>query len=134
MQFNRFTTKAQEALFKAQEIASSRGQFQVDTIHLLASLIRQEESVIITILNKMEVNTELLKAQAERVIEGQEKKQSNVPFGQVYVTQELARVFEKSVQIAAALKDEFISTEHLFLALVEVESKTQAILADFGIS
>lgn len=134
MQFNRFTTKAQEALFKAQEIASSHGQFQVDTIHLLASLIRQEESVIITILNKMEVNTELLKAQAERVIEGQEKKQSNVPFGQVYVTQELARVFEKSVQIASALKDEFISTEHLFLALVEVESKTQAILADFGIS
>ena len=63
MQFNRFTTKAQEALFKAQEISSAYGQFQVDAIHLLASLVRQEESVVVTILNKMEVNTELLKAQ-----------------------------------------------------------------------
>src|SRR3989339_2077512 len=133
MQFNRFTTKAQEALFKAQEISSAHGQFQVDTIHLLASLVRQEESVVVTILNKMEVNTELLKAQTERVIETQEKKQGNIPFGQVYVTQELARVFEKSVQIAGALKDEFISTEHLFLALAEVESKAQSILTDFGV-
>ena len=134
MQFNRFTTKAQEALFKAQEISSAHGQFQVDTVHLLASLIRQEESVVVTILNKMEVNTELLKAQTERVIETQEKKQGNIPFGQVYVTQELARVFEKSVQIAGALKDEFISTEHLFLALAEVESKAQSILTDFGVA
>src|SRR3990170_1288866 len=133
MQFNRFTTKAQEALFKAQEVASTHGQFQVDTVHLLASLVRQEESVVVTILNKMEVNTELLKAQTERVIETQEKKQGNIPFGQVYVTQELARVFEKSVQIAGALKDEFISTEHLFLALAEVESKAQSILTDFGV-
>ncbi len=129
MQFNRFTTKAQEALFKAQEIASSHAQFQVDTVHLLAALIRQEESVVSTVLFKLGVNMEALKGEVERLIDTGEKSQTNIPFGQVYVTAELAKVFEKSIQIAAVLKDEFISTEHLFLALLEVETKTKSVLS-----
>jgi len=133
MQFNRFTTKAQEALFKAQEIASAHAQFQVDALHLLASLIRQEESVVTTILAKLEINVELLKSQTERDIETLERSPTNVPFGQVYVTQELAKVFEKSTHISALLKDEFISTEHLFLALLEVDSKAKSILTAFRV-
>ena len=133
MQFNKFTTKAQEALFKAQEIASAHTQFQVDALHLLTSLVRQDESVVATILAKLEINIELLKAQAEHDIEKLEKAQTNIPFGQVYVTQELAKVFEKSTQIASLLKDEFISTEHLFLALLEVDSKAKMILSAFKV-
>ncbi len=133
MQFNRFTTKAQEALFKAQEIATSRGQFQVDTVHLLAALIRQEESVVPTVLNRLGINMEMLKGQTEHAMDAGEKSQANIPFGQVYVTTELAKVFEKSVQIASALKDEFISTEHLFLGLLEADSKAKAILTAFQI-
>ena len=83
MQFNRFTTKAQEALFKAQEIASSHAQFQVDTVHLLAALIRQEESVVSTVLFKLGVNMEALKGEVERLIDTGEKSQTNIPFGQV---------------------------------------------------
>lgn len=134
MQFNKFTTKAQEALFKAQEIASSHAQFQVDTVHLLAALIRQEESVVSTVLAKIGVNTEMLKGQVEHAIDVGEKSQANIPFGQVYVTADLAKVFERSIQIASVLKDEFISTEHLFLALLEVDSKAKNILAAFQIS
>jgi len=134
MQFNKFTTKAQEALFKAQEIASSHAQFQVDTVHLLAALVRQEESVVSTVLAKVGVNTEMLKGQVEHAIEIGEKSQANIPFGQVYVTADLAKVFERSIQIASVLKDEFISTEHLFLALLEVDSKAKNILSAFQIS
>ena len=133
MQFNRFTTKAQEALFKAQEIAAANSQSQIDTVHLLASLIRQEESVVLVILNKLEVNLNLLKTETENSISAIQANPVNIPFGQVYVSQDLARVFEKSVQIASALKDEFISTEHLFLALLEMESKTRHMLKDFGV-
>ncbi|MBI3685541.1 ATP-dependent chaperone ClpB [Candidatus Azambacteria bacterium] len=134
MQFNRFTTKAQEALFKAQEIASSHAQFQVDTVHLLSALVRQEESVVSTILAKLGVNTEMLKGQVEQAVDVGEKSQSNIPFGQVYVTPDLAKVFEKSIQIASVLKDEFISTEHLFLALLEADSKAKTILMAFQIN
>ena len=61
MQFNKFTTKAQESIFKAQEIAGAHAQFQVDTVHLLDALIRQEDSAVLTVLYKLGVNVELLK-------------------------------------------------------------------------
>ncbi|MEK7519631.1 MAG: ATP-dependent chaperone ClpB [Patescibacteria group bacterium] len=134
MQFNRFTTKAQEALFKAQEIASSHSQLQIDAAHLLAALVRQEESVVVTVLNRLGVSVEHLKQQTEHTIEHLEKNQQNIPFGQVYVTAELAKVFEKSVQIASVLKDEFISTEHLFLGLLEVPSRTHHMLTAAGVT
>ena len=134
MQFNKFTTKAQEAIFKAQEIAGAHTQFQVDTVHLLDALIRQEDSAVLTVLYKLGVNVELLKGQVDRAVETGEKSQVNIPFGQVYVTAELAKVFEKSVQIASVMKDDYISTEHLFLSLLEIDSRAKAALTGFHIT
>lgn len=134
MQFNKFTTKAQEAIFKAQEIAGAHAQFQVDTVHLLDALIRQEDSAVLTVLYKLGVNVELLKGQVDRAVETGEKSQVNIPFGQVYVTAELAKVFEKSVQIASVMKDDYISTEHLFLSLLEIDSRAKTALTSFHIT
>ncbi|MBI5913315.1 ATP-dependent chaperone ClpB [Candidatus Azambacteria bacterium] len=134
MQFNKFTTKAQEAIFKAQEIAGAHAQFQVDTVHLLDALIRQEDSAVLTVLYKLGVNVELLKGQVDRAVETGEKSQVNIPFGQVYVTAELAKVFEKSVQIASVMKDDYISTEHLFLSLLEIDSRAKTALTGFHIT
>lgn len=134
MQFNKFTTKAQEAIFKAQEIAGAHAQFQVDTVHLLDALIRQEDSAVLTVLYKLGVNVELLKKQVDRAVETGEKSQVNIPFGQVYVTAELAKVFEKSVQIASVMKDDYISTEHLFLSVLEIDSRAKTIVSGFHIT
>src|SRR3989304_4984012 len=134
MQFNKFTTKAQEAIFKAQEIAAAHAQFQVDAVHLMDALIRQEESIITTIIHKLGVNSELLKGQVDHAVETGEKSETNIPFGQVYVTADLAKTFEKAVQVASAMKDEFVSTEHLFLALLEVDSRAKGVLTGFHIT
>ncbi len=131
--FKNFTTKAKEAIKKAHELAIERGQSNVNVIHLLTALILQEESMVASILDKLEVDTISLTDALLEAVEGPEHGPMIAPSYQMYLTQELAKTLEHSTQVAAAFSDQFISTEHLFIAALETSDEAREILAQFKI-
>jgi len=123
-----FTHKAQEAMMEAQNIARENNQRQIDALHLLYSLLEQEESIVLTTLRNLQVDIEDLKRKTKKAV-------SQIPFlsgtqnvGQFYLTQDLAQVLEKAREESMKMGDEFISIEHLFLGLLLVKTKAQDIL------
>jgi ATP-dependent Clp protease ATP-binding subunit ClpA len=131
--FRDFTTKAKEAIRKAHELAIERGQNHVNPLHLLTALILQEESIVTSILDKLDIDTILLTDNLLEAIEGTEAGQTLSASYQVYLTPELASTIEASGKQITLLNDEFVSTEHLFLALTEVPSPARDLLAKFKI-
>lgn len=129
--FKNFTSKAKEVIRHAHELAIERGQNHVNPVHLLLALLLQEESLISSLLEKMEVDIMLLTDTLLEAIDSPELGQTLAPSYQVYLAPELAQSIEYSTKIAASLKDEFVSTEHLFLALFEVPSHAKDILLKF---
>ncbi len=131
--FNHFTTKAKEAIRRAHELAIERGQNHVNPMHLLAALIMQEESMVIAILERLGVDTNLLTDSVFESVEGVENSPVLSPSYQIYLTPELAQTIEFSARVASQLKDEFVSTEHLFAAMLEVPGSAREMLARFKI-
>ncbi len=131
--FNNFTTKAKEAIRKAHELAIERGQNHVNSLHLLSALLIQEDSVVLSILDKMEIDTILLTDNLIEMIEQPEKKDTLSPSYQIYLTGDLAQAIENSSKVATSLKDEFVSTEHLFVSLLETPGETREFLGRFKI-
>jgi ATP-dependent Clp protease ATP-binding subunit ClpB len=131
--FNNFTTKAKEVIRKAHELAIERGQNHVNSLHLLTALLIQEDSLIISILDKMEVDTMLLTDNLIEMIESPESRNTISPSYQIYLTPDLAQVIEHSSKVATAIKDEFVSTEHLFVALLEIPGEGRELLGRFKI-
>src|SRR3989344_5202285 len=131
--FNNFTSKAREVVRKAHELVIERGQNNVRPGHLLAALVLQEESMVMSILDKLGVDTVLLTDQMLENMEGVEGGNVAAPSYQIYFTPDLVKVLDESGRMAAILRDEFISTEHLFLALLEVPSQARDILVRFKI-
>ena len=131
--FNNFTTKAKEAVRRAHELAIERGQNHVSPLHLLAALVIQEESLVFSVLDRMEVDTIML---ADAVLEHLETPESASvlsPAYQIYLTPELAKALEAAGKIAARMNDAFVGTEHLFLAVLEFPGPASDILARFSI-
>ena len=127
--FNQFTIKAQEVLKKAHDLALERSHQQIDAVHLLAALILQEEGTVDAILEKLEADVSGL---VDRLLEMLDQMPRgamvSTPLGQVYLTQDLAKAIEQAHREAAQLKDEYISTEHLFLSILEIPSKAKEVL------
>src|SRR3989338_1413893 len=123
-----FTNKAQDAILSAQSIAQERGQQQIDALHLLFALLFQESSVVLTILQKLGIDVDTLK----KKIEGQISKISPIlaptAFGQFYLTQDMAKVLDRARTEASKMQDEFISVDHLFLALLDTKSMAKDVL------
>ncbi len=132
--FNHFTTKAKEAIRKSHELAIERGQNHVNSVHLLAGLILQEESMVISILDRLEVDTTLLTDSVLEAIEAPETGRTLSASYQIYLTPDLAQVIEQSSKVAQFMKDEFVSTEHLFISILEVQSEAKEILSRFRIT
>jgi len=130
---NKLTTKAREVLRRAHELAIERGQNHVNPVHLLCALILQEESMVASILDKMEVDTPMLTDIVLEHIEAPEGSNVLSPSYQIYLTPDLAQILDNSVRVAANLKDEFISTEHLFLSIFDVPCTARDILGRFKI-
>ncbi len=129
----KLTTKAREALRRAHELAIERGQNHVNPVHLLCALILQEESMVASILDKMEIDTPMLTDVVLEHIETTDGSNVLSPSYQIYLTPDLAQILDNSVRVAAALKDEFISTEHLFLSIFDVPCTARDVLARFKI-
>ncbi len=132
--FNQFTTKAKEAIRKAHELAIERGQNHVNPMHLLAALILQEESMVTSILEKLDIDTILLTDSILESIESPDTGGTLSPSYQIYLTPELAQAIDVSTKIAATLHDEFVSTEHLFIAILDGQGQARELLGKFKIT
>jgi len=130
---NKLTTKAREALRRAHELAIERGQNHVNPVHLLCALILQEESMVTSILDRLEIDTPMLTDVVLEHIEAPEGSNVLSPSYQIYLTPDLAQILDNSVKVATTLKDEFISTEHLFLSIFDIPCIARDVLARFKI-
>ena len=132
--FNHFTTKAKEAVRKAHELAVERGQNHVSPLHLLAALILQEESLVATVLERLEIDALHLSDTVLESLEGPDNSSVLSPSYQLYLTPELVQALERSAKVATELHDEFVSTEHLFIAILDVPGTAREVLARFRIT
>lgn len=130
---NKFTTKAKDAIKKAHELAIERGVNHVSSLHLLSALLLQEESMVNSILDKLEIDTMLLTDSVLELIEIPETHSTLSPSYQIYLNPDLGQVIEKSAKLAEAMKDDFVSTEHLFVAILDVASEAREVLSRFRI-
>jgi ATP-dependent Clp protease ATP-binding subunit ClpB len=123
--FDKLTIKAQEAVQAAQQEASERGNPTIEAIHLLYALIEETDGVVAPILEKIGVN----RSQLERILQAELGHLPKVSGGaQPGVGESLSKVFEAAAKQAANMKDEFVSTEHLLLALTQVDTKAKNVL------
>ena len=130
---HKFTTKAKDAIKKAHELAIERGVNHVSSLHLLAALLLQEESMVNSILDKLEIDSMLLVDSVLEMIELPEGNSTLSPAYQIYLNPDLGGVIEYSAKLAEIMKDDFVSTEHLFVALLEVQSEAKETLLRFRI-
>ena len=131
--FKNFTTKAKEAIRKAHELAIERGQNHVSPLHLLAALIHQEESMVFSVLDRMDIDTMLLADTVLETLEAPETSATLSPSYQLYLTPDLAQALESAGKIAARMNDSFIGTEHLFVAVLENPGPAMDIIGRFKI-
>ena len=131
--FKNFTTKAKEAIRKAHELAIERGQNHVSPLHLLTALIHQEESLVFSVLDRMDVDTMLLADTLLENLEAPETSATLSPSYQLYLTPELASALEASGKVAARMNDAFVGTEHLFVATLEHPGPAGDVLQRFRI-
>ena len=132
MNFNKFTIKSQEAVQNAQEIASSYGNQSIEPEHLLAALVQDPQGIVIPILQKLGTNVNYVKIKVNEVVEKLPKVQGT---SQQHISGELQRIFEQAQKEAENLKDEFVSTEHLLLALLDQKQNAATkLLIDQGVT
>lgn len=125
-----FTIKSQEALQQAQTLAQQGGQQEVHPLHLLQSLLSIDESFVVTLLQKLEVSQTVLVQEVEQALRSFPKI-SQVQ--QLYYSTELHQVLVEAEKIAHEMQDDYISLEHLFLALLRISGKARDILLRHGI-
>jgi len=125
MNATNYTKKTTESLQSSIKLAQDNGQQTVDCAHVFLSLLAQEGSLVLTILKKLEADTDLIREQLEDEIEKTPKVQGGVD---VYLSQDFKKILNQSNKEAADLKDEYISTEHLLLAFLEIENVVKKIL------
>lgn len=123
-----FTHKAQEAIINARSIAQQKGQQQIDALHLLLALLSQEEGMVLILLQKLGIDIEDLRKRTEKAVGTIPTIISPQSFGQFYLTQDMAKVLTQAKQEAIEMGDEFISVEHLFLALINIKTKAKEVL------
>ena len=123
--FDKFTIKAQEAVQAAVELAGSRGNPQVTPVHLLQALLAEREGIVRPLLEKIGCD----RGHLERIVEAELSHLPKVSGGaQPQPDQELIKVFESATTESHQMKDEFVSTDHLLLALAKVPSKAKNVL------
>ncbi len=136
MRFDRFTERAQEAAQRAAEIIQRYGHNQIDTEHILLALIEQPGGVIPQILEKMNVSPDALVERIDATLRASPK--ANIfggGAGQIFITPRVKRIVDLANEEANRLKDEYISTEHIFLAiLTERNTPAARILENAGLT
>jgi ATP-dependent Clp protease ATP-binding subunit ClpC len=137
MRFDRFTERAQDAGMRAVEIAQRYGHNQVDTEHILLALLEQPEGVILQILEKMNVDVSVIRGRLDEVLRASPKAAiyGGGGTGQVFITPRVKRIIDLANEEANRLRDEYISTEHIFLAILSERNTAVArILSEANVT
>src|SRR5262245_61702717 len=135
MNLNRLTERSQEALREAQSLATRASNQGVDVEHLLAALLAQSDGITLPLLRAVGANVETLRSRVQQEIDRLPKVSGPAARpDQVYVTQRLSQLFTRAEDEAAALKDEYVSVEHLVLAALTDSGATGRLLKDQGIT
>ncbi len=130
MNFNNFTIKSQEAVQKAQQIAQGFGQQQIENAHILKGIFEVDENVTPFILNKLGVNIELFRQTLDHIIQSFPK----VEGGELMLSTKANKMLIDASNVAKKMKDEYVSLEHLILAILNSKGPTTQLLKDNGIN
>ncbi|MBS4930574.1 MAG: ATP-dependent chaperone ClpB [Clostridiales bacterium] len=131
MNINKFTQKSIEAVQQCEKLAYEYGNQEIDQEHLLYSLLTIDESLILKLIEKMEINKDSFLSQVQQLLE----KKPKVSGGQVYISNDLNKVLISAEDELKAMGDEYVSVEHLFLALIKHPSKTiKELFRGYGIT
>ena len=131
MRFDRFTERAQEAAQRAAEIIQRYGHNQIDTEHFLLALIEQPQGAVPQILEMLNVNSEMLAERLDYILKTSPKASIfGGGAGQIFITPRVKRVMDIANQEASKLNDEYISTEHMFLAILAERNTPSARLLE----
>ncbi len=134
MNLNKFTLKSQEALQNAQEIASSYGNQVIEPEHILAALVQDPNGTVVPILQKAGTNLNVVRVKLGELLD-RLPKVTGAGLGNQGISQRLGAILESSAKKAAELKDEYVSTEHLLLALLDApDNPASALLRDQGVT
>ena len=129
MNFNNFTIKAQETVQKAQQIVQDLGQQQIENGHLLSAIFEIDENVLPFILNKLSVNVDFFKKTLESITESYPK----VTGGEIIFSKITNQTLLEANTIAKKMNDEFVSLEHLILAIFKQKNSVSQLMKDNGI-
>jgi ATP-dependent Clp protease ATP-binding subunit ClpC len=131
MRFDRFTERAQEAAQRAAEIIQRYGHNQIDTEHILLALIEQPQGVVPQILEILKVDPQILAERLDYILKTSPKASIfGGGAGQIFITPRVKRIIDLANEEASKLKDEYISTEHLFLAILSEKNTPAARLLE----
>lgn len=131
---DKFTNKAQEAIINAQVVAQEYGQQYINALHMLLALLEQNEGLVRPILDTLKINSERLREKVETELEKIPKVEVHATVGMVQGTTEMAMIVETASREANKMEDEYVSTEHLFLAVLEIKSDAQRLLHTAGLT
>ena len=131
--FHNFTSRAKEAIRKAHELAIERGQNHVSPVHLLTALAMQDESTVISVLDRLDVDIIAFTDLLIEALEGPEMSATVSQSYQLYLTPELAKALEQAGRTAEELGDSYVGVEHLFLAALEFPGPAAEVLQRTGI-
>ncbi len=130
MNFNNFTIKSQEAVQKAQQIAQGYGHQQIENAHILKGILEVDENVTPFILNKLGVNMDIFKQTLENIL----KSFPKVEGGELMLSKTANSMLLDASNIAKKMKDEYVSLEHLLLAILKSKGAASQLLKDNGIN
>jgi ATP-dependent Clp protease ATP-binding subunit ClpB len=130
MNLNNFTIKAQEAVQKAQELASAFQNQSVENIHILKGILTIDENVIPYLLKKLNVNTEVFSKALDKQVESLPK----VSGGEQFLSADATKSLQKAISISKSMKDDFVSIEHIVLGIISVNDTAARLLKDNGVT
>ena len=129
MQLDKFTVKSQEAIQKAHDLASENKQPQIETVHLALALLEQDDSLVKSILERLNKDPKQITSEIEEAIKHMPTQTgSPTEGGQVYVSQNLNKALETSQKIATKMGDDYTSTEHLLLGILSADKKLDSLI------
>jgi len=134
MRFDKFTLKAQDALQNSQELASKKGHQQIEPEHLLYAILEQKDGIIPSMLVKIGVNEGHILSELEQLLD-KKPKVSGTGYGDAYISPRSKEVLNQSIKEAGQMKDDYISIEHILLAIVEEKAgEASKILSSHGMT
>ena len=128
MNFNNYTIKSREALNKATEIATTRGQQVIETGHLLKAILESDENLISFLFKKIGVNRSIIELKLDEIVH----KYPLVSGGQVYLSNQAAQALKNAEACLTDLEDEYVAVEHIVLGIPQGTGSTAQLLKDSG--